>query len=632
MGVDVPASGPLGGSAPAAHSVRGWVGGVDERRSGLRGQLRRSSTWLARSLSPRYDLRPSSSLRSQDSLARRAGRRRSATKPVRAPCSGSVSRHVRLSDRLGHPRRRRRHPARRRGQAGDRLVGRLAVGPGPPGQHARVPHRALRRRRAAPPRGARAPPARVGRLRPVPQGARGRRPVVRRPHRPPAERRPRPVGLPRLVGRALQGAPPRRPARDGHRDGGDLPDRALHLRALPRAGAARRPAPSRHRGGARPLPHEEGRARARSPSRRPRRWPTASPTTRTPRARPSWSGSRSSRTAARADATPPPSRPTTTTRTDLAYTCDLRAHPHHQPRHAERGQAGVEGRLADALGLRARRLRAGRHGPRDARLVVHRRPRAGREGLRDAAAGLVRLRLRRLRRRAEDVVVRGWRAHRRGRPARAGGADPALALRAPQPQADLRHRLRPRGRPALRRVGLPGPQGRRPRQARRSRCSPGNVRRPRPPARCRRRGSSYRSACCPRSPTSPPARPSRSAGSSATRSTTSSRASTRRWRGPASTSTRPTARPCARPPTRPRSPRSTTEQRDLAAAAARRARRAAASSTPSRRWSTACPSWRAGWPSTTSRPTRSRPTRRSSSGCSTACWSTPSAARGCPRW
>ncbi len=96
-----------------------------------------------------------------------------------------------------------------------------------------------------------------------------------------------------------------------------------------------------------------------------------------------------------------------------------------------------------------------------------RRPRAGREGLRDAAAGVVRLRLRRLRGSAEDVVVRGWRTHRRGRVAGAGGADRALALRAPQPQADLRHRLRARGRAALRRVGLPDPQGRRPRQARR---------------------------------------------------------------------------------------------------------------------------------------------------------------------
>ena len=59
----------------------------------------------------------------------------------------------------------------------------------------------------------------------------------------------------------------------------------------------------------------------------------------------------------------------------------LRLPRHHQPRHAGRGQAGVEGRLADALGLRARRLRARRHGPRDAGLVVHRRPRAGRVGL-----------------------------------------------------------------------------------------------------------------------------------------------------------------------------------------------------------------------------------------------------------
>ena len=56
-------------------------------------------------------------------------------------------------------------------------------------------------------------------------------------------------------------------------------------------------------------------------------------------------------------------------------------------------------------------------------------------------------------------------------------------------------------------------------------------------------------------------RPRRSAGSSAIRSRTSSRASTRRWPGRASTSTRPTARPCASPPTRPRLPRWTTVQR-----------------------------------------------------------------------
>ena len=81
MGVDVPASGPLGGSAPAAHSVRGWVGGVDERRSGLRGQLRRSSMPLG--------------------LASLGCRNPCGRRPAAA--SGSVSRHVRLSRPTGSP-------------------------------------------------------------------------------------------------------------------------------------------------------------------------------------------------------------------------------------------------------------------------------------------------------------------------------------------------------------------------------------------------------------------------------------------------------------------------------------------------------------------------------------------------
>ena len=158
--------------------------------------------------------------------------------------------------------------------------------------------------------------------------------------------------------------------------------------------------------------------------------------------------------------------------TDLAYTCSSCGFAGvTNLDHAGRGQAGLEGRLADALGLRARRLRAGRDGPRDARVVVHGRPRAGRVGLRDAAAGVVRLRLRRLRRHPEDVVVRRRRSDRGRRAAGAGGADPAVALRPPQPEAGLRHRLRARGRPAVRRVGRPGPQGRL-RQARRGRARP----------------------------------------------------------------------------------------------------------------------------------------------------------------
>ena len=67
-------------------------------------------------------------------------------------------RHAERPRRLGDPRRGRRDPAPRahRGRrAGHLLVGRLALGPGAPGQPARVPDAALRRRRAAPPRRAR---------------------------------------------------------------------------------------------------------------------------------------------------------------------------------------------------------------------------------------------------------------------------------------------------------------------------------------------------------------------------------------------------------------------------------------------------------------------------------------------
>ena len=168
--------------------------------------------------------------------------------------------------RLGHPGSRRRGPARRpdrRPGCVDRhlLLGGLAVGTRAPRQHAGVPHRPLRRRRAAPPRRPRAAPARVGRLRPVPQGARRHRPLVGRARRQAAERRTRPVGVPPVLGRALQGAPARRPARDGRRHGGDLPDRALPQRVLPRRGAPRRPPPRRDRDGARSLPDQEGGSR-----------------------------------------------------------------------------------------------------------------------------------------------------------------------------------------------------------------------------------------------------------------------------------------------------------------------------------------------------------------------------------
>ena len=496
--------------------------------------------------------------------------------------------------RLGHPRRRRRHPARRRGQAGDRLVGRLAVGPGAPGQHARVPHRALRRRRAAPPRGARAAPARVGRLRPLPQGAGGRRPVVRRAHRPPAERRPRPVGLPRLVGRALQGAAPRRAARDGHRDGGDLPDRALHLRPLPRAGAARRPAPARHRGGARALPHEEGRARDALRAGGRGAWPTAPPTTRTPRAAPSWSGSRTSRTAARAGATPPRSRRTTTrpptsptpapTGTPTPPTSPRRTRASWSGRSTGRcagpSSTSTSSRPAWTTRRPARRSPSATSWSRRSSGC---RGRPGSATASWASPACRRCRRPRAVRPPPRTRCRCWRRRScAGSTCAATPSRPSTSTSAPRSSGSTTSGTRWPARPRTPTSATP-------------RCSPGSARRPRPPARCRRRRSSYRSACSPRSPTSPPARPSRSAGSSAhRRRRTSAAASTRRWPGrseyvdPADrTTVRETpdeahARRAGRPPAR------------VAAAAARRARRAAASSTPSRRWSTACPSWRAG--------------------------------------
>ena len=66
---------------------------------------------------------------------------------------------------------------------------------------------------------------------------------------------------------------------------------------------------------------------------------------------------------------------------------------------------------------------------------------------------------------AEDVVLEGRRADRGGRAAGDGAGDPALALRTPPSAADVQHRLRPRDRPAVRRVGRAGPQGRRPGEA-----------------------------------------------------------------------------------------------------------------------------------------------------------------------
>ena len=112
------------------------------------------------------------------------------------------------------------------------------------------------------------------------------------------------------------------------------------------------------------------------------------------------------------------------------------------------------------------------------------------------------LRLRRVRRRAEDVVVGRRRADGRRRAEGPRGADAALALRPPRADPGLRHRLRPGRRAPLRRVGRAGPQGRRPREGRRRDAGLAprrrdGVRRPAAPPRPWR----CPSAPCRRSPT-----------------------------------------------------------------------------------------------------------------------------------
>ena len=93
---------------------------------------------------------------------------------------------------------------------------------------------------------------------------------------------------------------------------------------------------------------------------------------------------------------------------------------------------------------------------------------------------------------------------------------------------------------------------------------------------------------------------------------------------------RPTGRPSAPSPTRSPWSRCRRRSRSGSGCCSRRCPPASSRSTTSPRSSTASPSWPAASASTTPRPTRSRRTRGSSSGCSTTCWSTPSAARASP--
>ena len=325
----------------------------------------------------------------------------------------------------------------------------------------------------------------------------GRRPVVGRAHRPAALGRAGPPRSARLLGRALQGAAARRAARDGRRAGGGLARPSATDRLLPRARCSRRCAArddieavlARYRTKA----VERWRRRERSRSRR-----DAGRHRRRPGSRYKPYCRQCGRDTITADVV---RRRLDRPRLHLLL-CGYEGVTNLATQN--RGQAGVEGRLADALGARAGRLRAGRRRPRDARVVVHRRQGPGRPRSSGwpmptyfgysfvGIAGMSR----RCRRRAAACPT---------------ASDALRVLEAPilrwlyvrrQPRQVFTIDLGARGGPAVRRVGRARPQGRRPRRARRPGAGLRAGRpRPSPPGALPTSPVACRSGCSPRSPT-----------------------------------------------------------------------------------------------------------------------------------
>ena len=276
--------------------------------------------------------------------------------------------------RLGDPGGRRRRPARGRGgrrgrRHRDRRVRHQPVRADPPRQPARVPDGALRRRGAASPRRDHATPPQLGRLRPVPQGPGRCRRVAgtstSADRSPPSPTR----------GSATTRGPPtsrrrcRPPSRRWAARWTSFSQTELYrsgtyreqiLTAVRRRDDIERVL-ARYRTKVAPEPESEEEAADLADS-------VATDEDDDPDAAAGLERFPFKPYCRSADATRPTSPPYDDETTDLSYTCSVvRGLARHQPRHPGRGQAGVEGRLADALGLRGRRLRARRGRPRDAR-------------------------------------------------------------------------------------------------------------------------------------------------------------------------------------------------------------------------------------------------------------------------
>ena len=311
--------GPLGGSAPAAHSLRGL--GRRRRRAPEWTQGTNSgalSFGSLRSLSPRYDLRPSSSLARCARFARRAGRRTLgdelgrasqqapvASRPMSAPPTDWVTRAA--DDAIRHAGTGLHQGKQVTVSSGVSPSGRVHLGNMREFLTVHFVADELRRRGV---------PVRhlhvwddYDRFRKVPVGVDPSyadyigRPLSAVPdpwdcHPSWAEHFKEPlVDALHAMGIEMEEVSQTERYTSGlYREQVLLAVRHRHdIEAVLARFRTKKTAPRR---GLRP----GGRLR----------WPTASPTTRTPRARPSWSGSPTSRSAAPASATPPRSRPTTT--------------------------------------------------------------------------------------------------------------------------------------------------------------------------------------------------------------------------------------------------------------------------------------------------------------------------------
>ena len=537
--------------------------------------------------------------------------------------------------RLGHPRRRRRRAPRRRGRPPVTVSsGASPSGPVHLGNLREFLTVALRGRGAAPPRLAGPAPARVGRLRPVPQGAGRRRPGLGGAHRPPA------LGACPTRGSATTPGPStsRRPLRAALAELG-VEMEEVSQTELYRAGVYRaqvRTAIERRD----EIETILARHRTKDARRRPTRGGRAADGGAAERAR---SG----------DLARFPFKPycgtcgrDTLDLTDfdrprhLLHLPGVRLPRAPRPRHRHRRQAGVEGRLADAVGLRARRLRA-------RRASTMRRPARRTPSARSWWRSIFEMPPRRRWFGYAFVGFAGVQkmsssaggvAHRRRRAADPRGADPALALRPPAAQAGLQHRLRARGGPALRRVGRPGPQGRDQARRRGARLRAGRRDRDRrdpadpagggavPDARLgRRRDGRVRRADQPdHRPRRARARLGRRPGAAAVPGDALDLGVRAGLRGP---DDRPRPTPDA-----DRLAALSTREADLAPAAPRpTCPTAISTSSPVTSLVYGVPKLALGLALDAARPTRSRPTRRSSSGSSTTCSSARTAARGCPR-